>query len=101
MCKLLEDEGHMMVMTCIDIFSKMVQLIPLRESDACTIADKFLRIEVNQHRLPECTMNDHDPHFCGHFWDELMSLLDITLTLSMALHPQSDGMAEVMNHTIE
>ena len=90
-----------MVMTCIDRFSKMVQLVPLQESDAHTIADKFLSMVVSQHGLPECITSDHDPCFCGHFWEELMSLLDMTLTFSMALHPQTDGMAEVTNCTME
>ena len=79
----------------------MVQLVPLWESDACTIADKFLSTVVTQHRLPKCITNDHDPHFHGHFWEELMSLLDTTLTFSMASHPQTDGIAEVTNHTME
>ena len=91
----------MMVMTCIDRFSKMVQLVLLWESDAYTIADKFLSMVVSQHRLPECIMSDHDPCFRGHFWEELMSLLDTILTFSMALHPQTDRMAEVTNHTME
>ena len=43
-------------------------------------------------------MSDCDPCFCGHFWDELMSILDITLIFSMALHPQTDRMAEVINY---
>ena len=30
-----------------------------------------------------------------------MSLLDTTLTFSMASHPQTDGMAEVTNCTME
>ena len=30
-----------------------------------------------------------------------MSLLDITLTFSMALYPQNDSMAEITNHTME
>ena len=55
----------------------------------------------SQHRLPECIINDYDPHFCGHFWDELISLLNITLIFGMASHPQTDGIAEVMNHTME
>ena len=54
-------------------FSKMVQLVPLQESDAHTIADKFLSIVVSQHGLPEYIISNHDPHFCGHFWDELLS----------------------------
>ena len=98
---MLEDEGHTMVMTCVDRFSKMVQLVLLQESDARTIADRFLSMVVSQHGLPECIMSNHDLHFHGHFWEELMSLLDTTLTFSMASHPQTDGMAEVTNHTIE
>ena len=90
-----------MVMICIDRFSKMVQLVPLQESDACTIADKFLSTVASQHRLPEYITSNHDPHFSGHFWDEIVSLLDMTLTFSMALHPQIDGKAEVTNHIIK
>ena len=88
-------------MIYVNRFSKMVQLVPLQESDACTIADKFLSTVVSQHGIPECIMSDYDPHFHGHFWEELMSLLDIILTFSMALCPQTDGMAEVTNHTME
>ena len=56
---------------------------------------------VSQHGLPECIMSDHDPQFCGYFWDESMSLLDMTLIFDMALHPQTDRMAEVTNYTME
>ena len=91
----------MMVIICIDRFSKMVQLVLFRESDARTIAAKFLSMVVSQHGPPECITSDYDPCFHGHFWEELMSLLDMMLTFSTALHPQTDGMAEVMNHTME
>ena len=79
----------------------MVQLLPLQEPDPHTIADKFFSMVVSQHRLQEYIISDHDPHFCGHFWDELMSLLDTIFTFSMAAHPQTDGMAQVKNHTME
>ena len=46
-------------------------------------------------------MSNHDPHFLGNFWDDLISLLDMTLTFSMDLHPQTDGMAEVTSHIME
>ena len=85
----------MIVITCMDRFSKIVQLVPLQESDALTIADIFLSMVVSQHRLPECITSHCDPCFCGYFWDELMSFLDMTLIFSMVLHPQTDGMAEV------
>ena len=99
--ELLEDEGHTMVMMCVNRFSKMVQLVLLWESDEQTIADRFLSTVVSQHGLPECIMSDHDSCFRGHFWEELISLLDMTLTFSTTSHPQTDGMAEVTNHTME
>ena len=91
----------MMVMICIDRLRKMVLLVLLWESDAYTIAERFLSMVVSQHGLPECITSDRDSRFCGHFWEELMSLLDMMLTFSMASHPQTDGIAEVTNHTTE
>ena len=57
----------MMVMICINRFSRMVQLVLLQESDTYTFADKFLSMVFSQHGLPDCIMSDHDPHFRGHF----------------------------------
>ena len=65
------------------------------------MADKFLSMVVSQHGLPEYIMSNHDPHFHGHFWDELKSLLNTKLTFSMALQPQTDRIAEVTNCTME
>ena len=90
-----------MVMICIDRSSKMLQLVGLKESDAHKIDDKFLSMVVSQHKLLDCITSNCDPYFHGHFWDELISLLDMALTFSMALHPQADGIAEVTNHTME
>ena len=90
-----------MVVTCIYRFSKIVQLVSLQKSDAHTVADNFLSMVVSQHGLPVYIMSNCDPCFCGHFWEELISLLDMTLTFSMILHPQTSRMAEVTNHTME
>ena len=90
-----------MVMMYISYFNKIVQLVLFQESDKCTMANKFLRIVVSWHGLLGCIISDHDPHFHGHFWEKFMSLLDTTLTFSMASHLQIDGIAEVTNHTME
>ena len=88
-------------MTCVDRFSKMVILVPLRETDARHVADRFLAEVVSHHGLPHTIISDRDPCFTGHFWEELMKLLNTTLTFSTASHPQTDGMAEVTNRTME
>ena len=78
----------------------MVQLVPFQESEICTVADKFLSIVVSQHGLPDCIMSDHYPCSFGHFWDKVMSLVDMTLTFSIVSH-QTNRMAEVTNHTTD
>ena len=60
-----------------------------------------LSIVVSQNNLPKCITSDREPHFLGYFWDELISLLDTTLTFRMASHPQTNGIAGVTNHTME
>ena len=80
-----------MVMICIDQFSKVIKLVPLQESDAHSMTDKFQSTVASQHGLPQCIISDHDLHFHGYFWDEVKSLLDRTFTFSTALYPQIDG----------
>ena len=70
----LEDYKHTMVMISIECFGKMVWMVPLRESDAWTLADKFLNMVVIQYGLPHYNISEYDPRFCGKFWDELISL---------------------------
>ena len=65
------------------------------------MAEKFLSMLVSQHKLLKCITNDYDSQFCIHFWDELINLLFTTLTFSIALHPQTNGTAKVMNYTME
>ena len=65
------------------------------------MAEKFLSTVVSQYALPECIVSDYDPQFSGHFWDELMSLQDMTLTFGATYHPQTNGMVKVMNCTME
>ena len=51
----------MIVMICIDHFSKIVQLVQLYKSDAETQAEKILNTVVSQHGLPKCITCCHNP----------------------------------------
>ena len=88
-------------MAYVNCFSLMVQLLVLQKSDAHTMADRFLSMVVSQYGLLECIMSDHDPYFYGYFWDELMSLRNMTLTFSIVLNLQTDGMVQVTSCTME
>ena len=51
--------------------------------------------------LPDKIISDRGPQFASHSFRELTKLLEITLSLTMAYHPQSDGATEHTNQEIE
>ena len=50
-------------MTCIERFSNMVVLVPLRKTDAQTVASHFLAEIVSHRALPATIISDRDPRF--------------------------------------
>jgi transposase InsO family protein len=52
-------------------------------------------------RLPTKVISDRDPHFMSHFGHALAKELGITWNMSMAYHPQMDGLTEHKNQWLE
>lgn len=55
---------------------------------------------VRLHEFPTSIFTDRDPMFIGHVWRDLFKLVGVTLPLSMAFHPQTNGQSEVVNKVI-
>jgi hypothetical protein len=51
--------------------------------------------------MPELIISDRDRRFTSRFWTALMACLGTQLKLSTAFHPQTDGLAERYNRTIQ
>jgi len=51
--------------------------------------------------LPQKLISDRDPRFTSHFRKALAKELGITWNLSMAYHPQMDGLTERKNQWVE
>ena len=51
--------------------------------------------------LPEQMISDRDPRFTSHFAKALCTQLGIKQNISMAFHPQTDGLSEQKNQWIE
>jgi hypothetical protein len=51
--------------------------------------------------MPEAMISDRDPKFTSDFWKSLHKILGVKLAFSMALHAQTDGLAERSIGTLE
>ena len=88
-------------MTVIDKATRMVHLIPCRETvDATKTAELFLIHVVKLHGIPRCIYSDRGPQFCNRFWKALWDSFGTSLKFSSTYQPQSQGMVERMNSVV-
>ena len=90
------------ILVVVDRFSKMTHFIPCSESiNAENLAKLFIENIVRYHGLPDNIVSDRGPQFISTFWKTLLNLLHVSISLSSAAHPQTDGQTERMNQNLE
>jgi Integrase zinc binding domain/Integrase core domain len=90
------------IMVVVDRLTKYAHFIALSHPyTAVTVAQAFFNNVYQFHGLPTSIVFDRDPVFTCRFWKELMHLLGITLNMSTAYHPQTDGQIESVNQFVE
>ncbi|RVW97594.1 Transposon Ty3-G Gag-Pol polyprotein [Vitis vinifera] len=82
-----------------DITMDFIEGLP--KSNAKMVAQVFLDSVYKLHGLPHSITCDRDPIFTSVFWQEFFKLQGVSLQLSTAYHPQTDGQTEVVNRCIE
>ncbi|MBW0485153.1 hypothetical protein O181_024868 [Austropuccinia psidii MF-1] len=83
-------------------FRKSVGCLPCHKED--TAMDTFLLFWndiISTCGVPKILISDRDPRFMSEFWTNLYQMLGTKLAFSKAYHPQTDGSAERMIHTME
>ncbi len=95
-------QGHTVVLTVVDRFSKAAHFIPLpklpsAKETALVVVDHVFRL----HGLPIDVVSDRGPQFVSRFWREFCKLLGATVSLSSGFHPQSNGQTERANQDLE
>ncbi|MBW0580809.1 hypothetical protein O181_120524 [Austropuccinia psidii MF-1] len=86
----------------VDRFRKRMRCLPChKEATAMDTALLFWNNIISTCGVPKIIISDRDPKFTSEFWKNLYDMLGTKLALSTAYHPQTDGLAERMIHTME
>ena len=90
------------IMTVIDRATKMVHLVPCKETmTARDVATLYWDRIGSLHGVPRAIYSDRDVRFTGTFWRALWRNLGTDLRFSTAFHPQTQGLVERTNQTAE
>ena len=95
-------EGYTAVMIIVDHLTKMAHFIPTTdEVTAQQSADMFVHHCYRLHGCPRVLVSDRDPRFISEFWQSLWRKLNTRLNMSTARRPQTDGLTERVNETMQ
>uniref|UniRef100_A0A3P9IMG0 Gypsy retrotransposon integrase-like protein 1 n=1 Tax=Oryzias latipes TaxID=8090 RepID=A0A3P9IMG0_ORYLA len=95
-------QGHSVILTVIDRFSKAAQFIPLPQlPSASETADVLVNHVFRHHGIPSDIVSDRGPQFTSQVWKAFCSALGATVSLTSGYHPQANGQAERANQELE
>jgi len=95
------DQGNKYILIAMDYFSKWPEAYALPNQEAVTVADVLVSQFFSRFGVPGELHSDQGQNFESSVFQEVCTLLGIHKTRTTALHPQSDGMVERYNRTIE
>ena len=95
------NSGNKYVLVVSDYFTKWTEAYAIPNQEAMTVAKVFVEEFVMRFGVPRLLHTDQGRNFESELFKELCELLGICKTRTTAFHPQSDGMVERFNKTLE
>ena len=101
--ELPEIDGHDVLLTMTDKFTKKVLLVSGRNTwNAADWANVVIVALLERDwGIPRSFISDRDSKFMSTFWKAIFGKLQVSFLTSTAYHPQTDGQSERTNQTVE
>ena len=93
--------GNKNIIIVADYFSKWSKAVPMSNQEAHRVAELLVKEVVCRFGVPLLIHSDQGRNFESAVFTEMCQLLGIQKTRTTAYHPQSDGMVERFNRTLE
>ena len=95
------EAGNKYILIAADYFTKWVEAFSLPNQEARMIADVLVKEFVCRFGVPLSIHSDQGRNFESALFTEICHLMGIKKTRTTPYHPQSDGMVERFNRTLE
>ncbi len=93
--------GNRFILMMTNYFSKCTDFYALPNHKAETVAECIVKCWIAHHGIPVRIHSDNASKFRGHVITQLKKMLSMKGTFTMPYWPQSNGLCERMNQTIE
>lgn len=97
----LSNRGNKYILSIQCYFTKWVEMYPIPDIKVETIAKKFVNEFICRYGLINQIVTDQGRQFESSLFQEMCKILDITKLRSTAFHPETNGLIERMNRTME
>lgn len=95
------EKGNQYIMVVGDYFSKWTEAYPLPDHTAQTVADTLVCEFICRFGTPTRIHTDQGREFESHLFKRMCELFEIDKSRTTPFHPQSDGMVERYNRTLQ
>ena len=93
--------GYLYILLFVDYVSKWVEAIPTR-TNYHKVVLKFIKEHIfSRFGVPRAIISDGGIHFCNQSFEKLLKKYGVTLKVSTAYHPQTNGLDELANREIK
>ena len=93
--------GSKYILVVSDYFTRWTEAFPIPNQEALTVARVFVNEYVCRCGVPVQLHTDQGRNFESKMVEEMCKILEIDKTRTSPYHPQSDGMVERFNRTLE
>ena len=84
-----------------DYFTKWKEAFAIPNQEAKTVAEKLVKEVISRYGAPEKIHSDQGRNFEAQLFQEICVLFNMDKTRTSPYHPESDGMVERMNRTLQ
>ena len=95
------EDGNKYILVVGDYFTKWTEAYAIPNQEAVTVANVLIKEFICRYGVPLQIHSDQGRNFESMLFKEICRILNIEKTRTTALHPQSDGMIERFNRTLE